>query len=173
MSQHLSVGSTAKYLGVCVKTIHRWEISKYLLPQFRTQGGHRRYALSDLTKLTKTENPDKTIAYARVSSKDQEKDLETQATKLQNYCISKKYNFQLIQYLGSGLNYKKKGLKQLLQLINTKQINRLIINHKDRLLRFGSQLIFDQCKFNGIEVVILEQSVKKKLQWNWSKTYWK
>jgi predicted site-specific integrase-resolvase len=59
--------------------------------------------------------------------------------------------------LGSGLNYKKKGLKQLLNLILTKQMKTLIVNHKDRLLIFGSELIFTLCNHFNIEVIVLEE----------------
>ena len=64
--------------------------------------------------------------------------------------------FEFTLNYGSGLNYKKSGLNQLLNLILTQQISTLIINHKDRLLRFGSELIFKLCEFYHIKVIILE-----------------
>jgi putative resolvase len=100
----------------------------------------------------------KTLCYARVSSHDQKKDLETQVDKLKNYCIDNKIeNFEVIQDLGSGLNYKKKGFKQLLNLILNQHIDHLILNHKDRLLRFGSEIIFSICQFFNIKVTIIEK----------------
>jgi putative resolvase len=58
--------------------------------------------------------------------------------------------------LGSGLNYKKPGLKKLLNLIFRKRITHLILNHKDRLLRFGSELVFELCRHFGVAVIVLE-----------------
>ena len=61
----------------------------------------------------------------------------------------------LISDLGSGLNYNKNGLKKLINLITSQQVNTLYLTHKDRLLRFGSELIFSLCKKFGTKVVIV------------------
>ena len=98
-----------------------------------------------------------TLAYARVSSHDQKKDLERQAEALASYCVKQGWNFQIIQDLGSGMNYHKKGLKTLLHLILEKKISRLLLTHKDRLLRFGAELIFALCEIKQIEVVIINK----------------
>jgi predicted site-specific integrase-resolvase len=145
-------------LGVCIETLRRWDASGYLVPIYRTKGVHRRYDIADLKKILKKEekNLKKTLCYARVSSHDQLKDLDTQAKKLEKYCNDNKYPYELLKDLGSGLNFKKKGLKRLMYLIFTRQVNRLVINHNDRLLRFGSQLIFNLCELCEVEVVILE-----------------
>jgi putative resolvase len=71
---------------------------------------------------------------------------ERQALVLSAYCEHQNYNYILIQDLGSGLNYKKKGLKKLIDLILIEEVDRLIITNKDRLLRFGSELIFGLCE---------------------------
>lgn len=114
----------------------------------RTEGGHRRY---DIDTLIDFKENRKTIAYARVSSHDQKNDLERQALVLEAYCLHHGYNFEIIKDLGSGLNYKKRGLQKLLQLIISGQIDRLVITNKDRLLRFGSELIFSLCEYSGVE----------------------
>ena len=91
---------------------------------------------------------------------DQKKDLVTQEQKLLSFAQqlhnSKPENIISISDLGSGLNYKKKGLKQLLNLILLGKVQTLIINHKDRLLRFGSELIFWLCQQMQVNVIILE-----------------
>ena len=98
-----------------------------------------------------------TIAYARVSSHDQKQDLVRQAELLSSYCTSKGWNFEVIQDLGSGMNYHKKGLKRLLDMILEKKVTRLVITHKDRLLQFGAELIFALCQTRQVEVVIINQ----------------
>lgn len=99
-----------------------------------------------------------TIGYCRVSSHSQKKDLESQIKNVENYCVSKGYQFKIIQDIGSGLNYNKKGLNELISLIINNKIDRLVINYKDRLLRFGSEIIFKICKEYNIKVEIINQT---------------
>lgn len=155
MERYVSIGEAAQIKGVSVDTLRLWEEKEILIP-VRTEGGHRRYKLSDL--LGANNNTDKkTVAYARVSSHDQKADLERQALVLSAYCEHHSLNYILIQDLGSGLNYKKKGLKKLIDLILIEEVDRLIVTNKDRLLRFGSELIFGLCEHFGVEVIILNK----------------
>ena len=161
----ISIGQAANVIGVCVGTLRRWEQEKRFLPCFRTAGGHRRYRLSKIKKYFLHETLDErspqnkhTIAYARVSSHDQKLDLKRQEKRLAVYCEAKKWHYEVISDLGSGLNYKKRGLNRLIRLICQAQIERLVLTHRDRLLRFGSPLLFKLCEQFGVEVVMLEKS---------------
>jgi predicted site-specific integrase-resolvase len=69
-----------------------------------------------------------------------------QVQVLEAFSASNGWQFETIQDLGSGLNYNKKGLKQLLKRIMAGDIGRLAITHKDRLLRLGSELVFAMCE---------------------------
>jgi predicted site-specific integrase-resolvase len=77
---------------------------------------------------------------------------------LESYCASHGWNFEVISDLGSGLNYHKRGLVRLIKLICSYQVERLVLSHKDRLLRFGSELIFSLCEIFGTEVVIINRT---------------
>ena len=157
--QYISIGQAALFLGVSVVTVRRWERLGKIKSSFRTIGDHRRFDIYQLRDRFKQENKQKTICYTRVSSHDQKKDLKTQSQKLINYCQANNIdNVELIEDLGSGLNFNKKGFKKLFNMIIKQQINHLIINHKDRLLRFGSELIFKLCDYFNIKVTILEKS---------------
>lgn len=92
-----------------------------------------------------------------MSSHDQKADLERQKQVLELYCAGQGWIFEVISDLGSGMNYHKKGLKYLLNEILVGKIGRLVIAHKDRLLRFGAELIFAICEAKKVEVVILNQ----------------
>ena len=155
----VSIGKVCELLGISLSTAYRWIKSGKLKEEFRTLGNHRRFNLSSIhSQFIPTNNNNKlTLLYSRVSSHDQKQDLITQQSKLLHFAqINRFNNIKLISDLGSGLNFKKSGLNQLLQLILTQQIQTLIINHKDRLLRFGSELIFKLCEFYHIKVIILE-----------------
>ena len=96
-----------------------------------------------------------TIGYARVSSHDQKADLERQHAALEAYCAAKGWRSYIIKDLGSGMNYRKEGLQELLDLILRRRMRRLVLTHKDRLLRFGAELVFTVCELQGIEIVII------------------
>lgn len=73
---------------------------------------------------------------------------------LEAYCAAKGWRTEVIKDFGSGINYRKKGLNRLLEIILRRKMRRLVITHKDRLLRFGAELIFTLCEIQGIEIVI-------------------
>ncbi|MGL6343751.1 MAG: IS607 family transposase [Waterburya sp.] len=152
MNRLISIGELAELKAVSVDTIRRWE-KEGKIKSVRTDGGHRRYRLADFVE-SKT---GKTIAYARVSSHDQKADLDRQDAVLSGYCQLHGWNFEVIRDLGSGLNYRKKGLSKLIDLLLSGEVARLIITNKDRLLRFGSELIFSICEHYDVEVIILNK----------------
>jgi excisionase family DNA binding protein len=155
----LSISEAAKLLGVVESTLRRWEGEGRLMPDERTRGNQRRYKLSSLRPELKRgiDYNRKTIAYARVSSHDQKNDLERQKQILEMYCASNGWTFEIISDLGSGMNYHKKGLKALLNAILDDKVGRLVVTHKDRLLRFGAELVFSICEAKEVEVVIINK----------------
>lgn len=158
---YISIGKASNMIGVSISTLRRWDQSNKLNSCFITTGGHRRYSILKLKEFLGEfieNSKKKVIAYSRVSSHDQRKDLEVQSKRLDNYCKSSCVNYELIEDLGSGMNYKKKGLKKLLKLVLSGQVSKIILTHKDRLLRFGSELIFQICNFFGVEICILEEN---------------
>ena len=160
MNNLVSISGAAKILGVSEITLRRWD-REGKLSSIRTEGGHRRYDISQLKPETvhKYDMTDtrKTVAYARVSSYDQKEDLERQKQVLELFCSKNGWRFDIISDLGSGMNYHKKGLKSLLNAILEDSVGRLVITHKDRLLRFGAELVFSICEAKGVEVVIINQ----------------
>jgi putative resolvase len=151
----VKIGKAAETLGVDVQTLRAWEKSGELVPDRRSQGGVRYYDLGKILQLGSEDMP--TVGYARVSSHDQKNDLTRQAELLEAFCAAKGWRHEVISDLGSGLNYKKKGLNRLLELILHKRIRRLVLTHKDRLLRFGSELVFALCEMQNIEIVIINK----------------
>ncbi|MDR3165817.1 MAG: IS607 family transposase [Synergistaceae bacterium] len=146
-------------MGVDITTLRRWERNGKISAEY-TAGGHRRYDLAKLRPSLTRAKPDqdrKTIAYVRVSSHDQKDDLERQKQVLELYRARQGWPFEAIPDLGSGTNYHKKGLKRLLEAILKGDAGRLVLTHKDRLLRFGAELVFAICEAKGVEVVILNQ----------------
>lgn len=151
----VKIGEAALVLGCSVSTLRKWEASGELLPARKTLGGTRYYDLTELLQLGDVDAP--TVGYCRVSSTDQKADLVRQHEMLEAYCAAKGWRSEIIRDLGSGMNYRKKGLQQLLEMILRKKMRRLVISHKDRLLRFGAELVFALCELQGIEIVIIHK----------------
>ena len=158
MNKLLSITAAAQALGVSASTLRRWEAAGKLIPS-RTEGGQRRYDLASTHPERYHSAPvsRRTVAYARVSSHDRKGDLERQQQVLELYCAAQAWPFEIITDLGSGMNYHKKGLKRLLDAILEGEVGRLVLTHKDRLLRFGAELVFALCEARQVEVVIINQ----------------
>ncbi|MCL9823385.1 IS607 family transposase [Helicobacter colisuis] len=161
MNKLIPIGQASQLLGVTIQTIRNWDKQGLLKPDDITKGGQRRYKLETLKNINKnikfnTDNL-KTIAYARVSSHDQKDDLIRQVQVLELYCAKAGFNYEVIQDLGSGMNYYKKGLTKLLNLILDGKVKRLVLTHKDRLLRFGTELVFAICEAKEVEVIIINK----------------
>jgi predicted site-specific integrase-resolvase len=168
MATYVSTGQAAKMLGVSVSTLQRWDRTGKLVPE-RTPAGRRRYKVADLgsyNPLTRkvVEPNRKTVAYARVSSHDQKPDLDRQAQVLEMYCAAHGWDHEVVTDLGSGMNYRKKGLTRLLDQVIGGEVGRLVITHKDRLLRFGAELVFAVCAAKHVEVVIINSGDERSFE---------
>ncbi len=160
----MKITDAAKHLGIHPDTLRRWAKTGKVKVAGFTPGKQRLFDLNDFEELgvTPTSRPitiqRPTVCYARVSSRDQIQDLKRQVEMLELYCSSHGWKHEVIQDLGSGMNYQKKGLNLLIKSLCNQKIGRLVITHKDRLLRFGSELIFSICSHVGCEVVIINSS---------------
>ena len=159
----LTIRGAAKELGVSTDTLRRWDKSGKLVAD-RTVAGHRRYDLDQLLRIqNKKQLPSAriTICYARVSTSEQKADLQRQVNLLQSFCEAKGWQPQVIQDLGSGLNYNKRGLRELIKLILAGSVERIVVSHKDRLLRFGAEIIFQICEAFNTQVIIITRNDEK------------
>ena len=77
---------------------------------------------------------------------------------------AKGYEFEIIRDIGSGINYKKKGLRALIEKINNQEVSKVVILYKDRLVRFGFELIEYLCTINHVEIEIIDKTEQSKEQ---------
>lgn len=152
MTNLLRIKEAAQVLGVSSKTLRRWEKAGKI-KSYRTQGGHRRFKVEDLSQRVNTDLL--TVCYSRINSKQSLDNLEKQVDCLESYCQYYGWNYKVIKDIGSGVNYKNKGLIKLIELICNQKIERLILTQKDKLLRLGDNLIFTICELFEIEVIIV------------------
>ena len=164
----LSIGKFAKSLGVSIQTLRNWDKEGKLKPTYVTENGYRYYSEDLLNKFRNIKNVNKikkkNILYARVSAKDQKDDLNRQIDNLKQYAYSKGYSFEIITDIGSGINYKKEGLLKMINLVKCGEVDRIIVLYKDRLIRFGYDLIEYICKLNDTKIEIVDNSTISKEQ---------
>lgn len=99
-----------------------------------------------------------------MSSYKQKDDLERQIENVKTYMIAKGYSFDIITDLGSGINYNKKGLNELIDLITNTEVEKIVILYKDRLLRFGFELVENLCEKYGTTIEIIDNTEKTEEQ---------
>lgn len=158
----LNINQTAQYLNVSKETLRNWDKNNKLIP-LKTSGGHRRYKQSELDlfignikEIEIIEQEVICVTYARVSSNEQKQkgDLDRQSQRLSEYCAKHRlYVNHIIKDVGSGLNDNRSGFNKLTDLVIKQKVNKIIIEHKDRLTRF--QFNFIEKMFNSYDCEII------------------
>ena len=157
----MSIGKFAKELGVTpehVRTMHR---TGEVIPARISEKGTRYYSEEQLRELKNSRTPqreEKVVAYCRVSTKSQKDALEKQVDNVKSYMYAKGYSFEVITDIGSGINYKNKGLQDLISSINSNQVTKVVVLHKDRLVQFGFELIQLLCDLHDVKIEIIDNS---------------
>lgn len=157
----MSIGKFAKELGVTpehVRTMHR---TGEVIPARISEKGTRYYSEEQLRELKNSRTPqreEQVIAYCRVSTTSQKDELEKQVENVKSYMYAKGYSFEVITDIGSGINYKNKGLQKLIALINSNQVTKVVVLRKDRLVQFGFELIQLLCDLHDVKIEIVDNS---------------
>lgn len=154
-----NVSKFAELVGVHVKTLQRWDREGRLVPH-RTITNRRVYTDQHLAKALgrtpKKEDTREVVGYYRVSTRAQKGDLENQRIALEAYCLEKGHHVTTwIEDYGSGLNFKRHGLQRLVTMIVTGRVRKIIVAHKDRLARFGFELIEFLAQMNDCEIIVI------------------
>ena len=116
-----------------------------------TESGQRRYNIEEYLR---KQRPTTTICYCRVSSPKQRDALERQV----EFMRERNPTAEIIKDIGSGLNFKRKGLLSILERALQGDCIKLVVAHRDRLARFGMDLIKHFIERNGGELVVLDQT---------------
>ena len=163
--KYYTINKFAKIIGVTPQTLRNWDKNGKLHPHHTSSNGYRYYSEDQLSCVigVKTE-PKKVIGYCRVSSPKQKDDLERQTENLRTYLYAQGQPFEIITDIGSGINYKKKGLQELIRKIEANQVEKVVILYKDRLLRFGFELIETIATIHGCTIEIVDTTQKSEQQ---------
>ncbi len=151
-------GEFAKLVARSTRTVQRWT-KNGTLPDRRTQSDKRYFTDEDLrTILGTVEKPRRVVVYCRVSSPGQKDDLKSQVKAMKKFCKENKLPLDdLVEEVGGGMNFKRKKFTALVDAIIRGEVSHLVIAHKDRLARFGYDLIVHLAKTHGTEIVVANQ----------------
>ncbi len=133
--KYYSIGGFANKIGKTVQTLRNWDNKGILKPHHITAGGTRYYSQEQLNH------------FLGLKSKD----------KLNN-------QFEIISDIGSGINYNKKGLNQLIDMITNSEVDKIVVLYKDRLIRFGYELIENLCDKYGTTIEIIDNTERTEEQ---------
>lgn len=164
MSKYYSINEFSKILGVSAQTLRNWDANGKLHPHHTSTNGYRYYSHEQLNQVMNIKpNLNRiTIGYCRVSSHKQKDDLERQIENVKTYLIAKGQPFEIISDIGSGINYKKKGLRELIKRITQNQVDKVVVLYKDRLLRFGFELVEYIASLYNCEIEIMDNTEKSE-----------
>ncbi len=165
--KYYSSKKVTEILGVTAQTLRNWDKEGKLKPSYVKSNGYRYYSEESILSYTqerKTKKNLNVIGYARVSSKKQSDDLERQVNNLKTYLDSKYTDYEIITDIGTGINYTKPGLKKLIEKINRKEVDLIVVLYKDRLLRFGFELVEYFAELNNVKIEILDKIDKNQDQ---------
>jgi excisionase family DNA binding protein len=159
------VGKAASNLGVTVQTLKNW-IYAGKIQSLKTAGGEHRIPESEIKRILGIkEEEKKNIIYARVSSRDQAKDLETQLDLLESFVIKNGHsNIIKMKDIGSGINPKRKELLKLFKMVDENEISNVFITYKDRLTRFGFGYLEHYFNSHGVTISIINDEEVKDPQ---------
>jgi len=168
MEKFVGGKKACEILGVSTQTLYNWDKSGKI-ETIRTAGGHRKYNvekyLSGQGKKTKeeqlikiTNNKKLNICYVRVSTVGQKDDLKRQ----KEYMVKKYPKYEIIEDIGSGINFNRRGLRRIIKLAIGGHINKLVVAYNDRLTRFGFDLIEDLIKEYSNGEILVDNERKEK-----------
>lgn len=158
----LSTNKVKEIFGVHRNTLYNWR-QKGLIKNYPTPTGKVRYEESEILKLVRDKEDKTAILYSRVSSSKQKDDLIRQADRIRNWAVENGFSI-VSEYseVGSGLNSKRKKINCALDDIRNGKASNLIVEHNDRLTRFGFEFIEKFCNEFGCKIVIIEDSGVKE-----------
>ena len=158
MDKKYTISDFARRIGRSASTVRRWD-REGLIRSKRLTSGHRYFDENDMRSiLGKADEKRMTVVYCRVSSHGQKDDLQSQVAAMEQYCLGAGIAVdEWMQEIGGGMNFKRKQVLGLMDRIAAGEISRLIVAHKDRLVRFGFDLLDHIAKRSACVIEVVNQ----------------
>jgi predicted site-specific integrase-resolvase len=158
-----TISEFAKLIGLSPATLRNWDKQGKLKP-IVLESGHRRYTDEHYMHFKGIANESRiNVLYIRESTKSQEHSLTNQEERSKLFMESAGITLdEIISDFGSGLNYHRSGFKKLLTMLLNKRVAKLVIHHKDRLMRFGFEMIEQICHDTDTELIVIDKTETPK-----------
>lgn len=161
-AEYIPIREACTITGINHQTIRKW-VDSGKIEHYKTPSNQRMLSKQSVLSLINNVHnvkKKKQIIYCRVSSSKQKDDLIRQCDKLQDLYPS----YEIIKDIGSGINWQRKGLKTILEYAMSGELKDLVVAHKDRLSRFGFELVEWIIKSNGGAITILDEDIHKSTE---------
>lgn len=165
--KYYTIHEFSKLVGKTPQTLRNWDKKGLLIPHHTGANGYRYYSYDQLKQVLNIKEGQKSkviIGYCRVSSYKQKDDLQRQVENMKLYLDKQNKNYEIIEDIGSGINYTKKGLRTLLRKIVNNEVEKVVVLYKDRLLRFGFELVEYIANLYGCEIEVIDSTEKTEQQ---------
>ncbi len=165
--KYYTIHEFSKLVGKTPQTLRNWDKKGLLIPHHTGANGYRYYSHDQLKQVLNIKEDKKSkviIGYCRVSSYKQKDDLQRQVENMKLYLDKQNKNYEIIEDIGSGINYTKKGLRTLLRKIVNDEVEKVVVLYKDRLLRFGFELVEYIANLYGCEIEVIDSTEKTEQQ---------
>ena len=162
----MTIGKASKALGLSIGHMRKLDRDGVLVPN-KSPAGTRYYTQEQLDEYIRRPKRRPTrivIGYCRVSSSKQKDDLSRQVENIRNYLSAQGKPFEIIQDIGSGINYSKPGLQQLIRRITAGEVDKVVVFYKDRLLRFGYEILEYVASLYGTSIEVIDNTPKEEQQ---------
>lgn len=158
---YVNAKTARQRLGVSTPTLRRWA-NDGTVKTIRTPGNHRLYAINELCPAVGTavnvmseHESNRKVVYCRVSSVGQKDDLERQVLHMRSLYP----NHRVITDIGSGINFRRKGLRTILELSSRGLLDEVVVAYRDRLCRFAFELVSWVLSLHKTNLVVLHQDM--------------
>lgn len=166
MGNFYTIHAASKILGVTPQTLRNWDRDGKLKPHHTSANGYRYYSQEQIDVFLRVAKKAEriVIGYCRVSSVKQKDDLKRQEEAVRAYLIAQGSPFEIITDIGSGINYSKPGLRALIERITRGDVKKVAVLYKDRLIRFGFEMIEYLAGLYNCEIEIIDNTPKTEQQ---------
>lgn len=163
--KYYTIHEFSQMVGKTPQTLRNWERRGVLFPHHKGMNGYRYYSDEQLHQVLGIRQVKRiVIGYCRVSSPKQKDDLERQIGNVTTYLTAQGNPFEIISDVGSGINYSKKGLQDLIRRIERNEVSKVVVLYKDRLLRFGIELLEYVATLHGTGIEVIDNTEKTEEQ---------